>query len=306
MSGFHPHLSKPVPEKKVPVSVNERRRTLRIKRSGLLDSELQDMDRPAIKFAETREELVQSFSLVYQVYLQKKFITEPKSHRMLYSIYSLLPETVHIVAKSYLTVISNLTVIFDTPEFGLPMDVIYRPEVDELRSQGKNVVELSSLATPREHCWKNMFHYLVQVMYWYTVYKDIDFVCIAVNPRHVRYYKNLFPFEYMGPTRHYPRVEAPAVALKARVKESMSLMMEICRKLEFDTPFYSYFYRMTGQAPRASVPFLEPSVLEAVSSPMSIDVKDIKYFIQTDPAVLEDLSLEQLQALNAWYAGLGV
>ncbi len=284
----------------------ERRRTLRIKRSGLLKNDLQDLDRPAIKFAENREELQQSFALVYQVYLQKKFITKPKPHGMLYSIYSLLPQTVHIIAKSYLSVISNLSVIPDTPEFGLPMDVIYRPELDAMRGQSKNIVELSALATPREHRWKNMFHYLVQVMYWYCVYKGVDEVCIAINPRHVRYYKGLFPFQELGPVRHYPRVDAPAIALQAPVLESMQHMLQLCRELEFETPLYSYFYRMTGQAPRNDTPFLEPEALNVVAKPIVNDAETIGHLIQTDPGVLEGLSHKQLQVLNTWYPGLNL
>jgi hypothetical protein len=284
----------------------ERRRTLRIKRSGLQKYELQDLDRPAIKFAENRDELQQSFALVYQVYMQKKFITQPKPHGMLYNIHSLLPDTVHIIAKSYLKVISNLSVIADTPAFGLPMDVIYRPELEALRDQGKSIVELSALATPREHRWKNIFQYLVQVMYWYCVYKAVDEVCIAINPRHVRYYKGLFPFEELGPARHYPRVDAPAIALRAPVMESMQHMLQICEALEFETPLYSYFYRMTGQAPSNDAPFLEPEALDIVARPIVSDPEDIQFFIQADQGVLEGISIKQKQALNEWYPGLGI
>lgn len=284
----------------------ERRRTLRIKRSGLQKYELQDVDRPAIKFAENREELEKSFALVYQVYLQKKFITQPKPHGMLYNMYSLLPKTMHIIAKSYLQVLSNLSVIPDTPEFGLPMDVIYRPELDELRKQGKTIVELSALATPREHRWKNMFHYLVQVMYWYCVYMGVDEVCIAINPRHVRYYKGLFPFQELGPKRHYPMVDAPAIALWAPVMESMDHMLQICQDLEFDTPLYPYFYRMTGQAPSNDAPFLEAEALDAVTNPITIDPEVVRFFINTDQGLLEGVSMKQKQALNEWYSGLGL
>lgn len=304
MSVQHQPMHSYFPEKKGVVPGQERRRTLRIQRSGLQKNELQDLDRPAIKFAENRDELEQSFALVYQVYLQKQFITQPKPHRMLYNVYSILPDTVHIVAKSYLNVISNLSVISDTPEFGLPMDAIYKPELDAMRAQGKKIVELSALATPREHRWKNMFHYLIQVMYWYCVYKEVDDVCIAINPKHVRYYQNLFPFHELGPERYYPRVDAPAVALRASVMESLERMLQICQELEFDTPLYSYFYRMTGKAPQGNVPFLEPEALNVVAQPMAMDIETISYFIHKDPEVLEGVSLEQKRALNLWYPGL--
>ncbi|WP_150112193.1 N-acyl amino acid synthase FeeM domain-containing protein [Desulfonatronovibrio hydrogenovorans] len=282
----------------------ERRRTLRIKRSGLHNQDLLDLDRPAVKFAETREELEKAFSLVYQIYLQKKFITEPKPHQMLYSIYSLLPDTVHIIAKSYLSVISNLTQIFDTPEFGLPMDVIYRPELDELRNQGRKIVELSALATPREHRWKNIFHYLVQVMYWYSIYKGVDDVCIAVNPRHVRYYKNLFPFKELGPVRHYPRVDAPAVALRAKVAESKDVMIKICQDLEFDTPLYSYFHDVARQSPGEKVARVLPNDFCSSKTKNGLDSNTVAYFLSKDSSLLENVTEAMKEALNSWYPGL--
>jgi len=264
---------------------DERRRTLRIRRSGLRNYKLRDLDRPAVKFAENRDELAQSFSLVYQVYLHKGFITTPKHHEMLYSIYSLLPRTVHVVAKTYLTVISNLTIIFDTPEFGLPMDVIYKKELDQLRAQGRCVVELSALATPREHRWKNIFLYLVQTMYRYSKYRGVDDVCIAVKPRHKRYYRGLFPFEEFGPERHYPRVDAPAVGLRGKVEDedSRKQMREICRKLEFETPFDPYFYRMTGQSSEAD---LSSGDEWAEQGPAVLTTEHVRQFIREDPEVV--------------------
>ncbi|MCF8104165.1 MAG: hypothetical protein K9K64_01670 [Desulfohalobiaceae bacterium] len=283
---------------------DERRRTVRIKRSGIQANELEGLDRPAVKFAENRDELAQAFSLVYEVYFKKKYIKRPASHGMLYSIYSLLPETTHIVAKSYLTVISTLTEIFDSKTFGLPMDGIYRKELDRFRNQGRKIVELSTLATPREHRWKNIFHYLVQVMYWYSVYTEVDDVCIAVNPRHVRYYKNLFPFEIFGPERKYARVEAPAVGLRGKVREAMERMMQICKELDFDTPLYAYFYRMTGLKPGKDIPFFDPDIFQMTVQISRLETETVQYFIDLDPSLLKGLSEPQKSDFLKAYPGL--
>ncbi len=286
------------------VREHERRRTVRIKRSGIKASELEDLDRPAVKFAETRDELAQAFALVYDIYFKKKYIQQPKAHGMLYSIYSLLPRTTHIIAKSYLTVISNLTEIFDSPAFGLPMDSIYQKELDAFRAQGREVIELSALATPREHRWKNIFHYLVQVMYWYSVYTGVDDVCIAVNPRHVRYYNSLFPFEVFGPERTYGRVGAPAVGLRGKVRESREHMMQICLDLGFDTPLYAYFFQMTGRKPRGEIPFLDPEVFRLQSKHIKQETQTVQHFLDQDPSLLENLSPGQADALLEAYPGL--
>ncbi len=282
---------------------DDRRRTLRIKRSGLQRSNLRDLDRPSIKFAESREELEQAFALVYQTYRQKGFITTPTSHEMLYSLYSILPSTVHVIAKSYLTVISNLSIIFDTPEFGLPMDDIYKKEMDGLRSQGRWIVELSALATPREHRWKNIFHFLVQAMYWYTRYRGVNDICIAVNPRHVRYYKALFPFKEFGEEKHYPRVGAPAVALRVKMENTKTLMRSICEQLDFETSLDAYFQFITGQACGKDE---INGKRRGIAGQALMNAEGVRYFIEANPDIMSGLSPEQREVLNDCYPGLNL
>ena len=55
--------------------------------------------------------------------------------QILFSIYHLLSETAVFVAKSYLDVVSTLTLVFDTEPFGLPMDAIYQKELDDLLAE---------------------------------------------------------------------------------------------------------------------------------------------------------------------------
>lgn len=285
---------------------NDRRRTIRIHRSGLKRSELEQLDRPSLKFAETKDELEQTFRLVYDVYRKKGLVPQDNEIQMLYNIYSLLPDTTHVIAKSYRDVISNLTEIFDHEYFGLPMDDLYNYELNYLRNKGRKVVELSSLATPREHRWKNIFHYLVQVVYWYALYAEVDDICISINPRHVRYYKSLFPFEEFGPKRHYERVGAPAIGLRVRVKEITEQMKEICDKLNFNNPLYEYFYKMTGYEPHQELPYMEKGDLQIVIHPNRLDAQTVGYFIRLNPQILSDFNQDQIDKLCSIYPGLQV
>jgi hypothetical protein len=223
---------------------------------------------------------------------------------MLYNIYSLLPDTTHIVAKSNLQVISNLTQIFDSPKFGLPMDAIYKHELDHLREQGRSIIELSYLATPKDQRWKNIFLYLVQVMYWYSVYKEVDDVCITVNPRHVRYYMKLFPFEYLGPQRHYERVGAPAVALRGKVREAKGQMQEITRSMGFETSLFSYFDTMTEDSPYQKKRRMDSKSLQIMIQPNRLKMEIVQYFLDLDPSILHGLNSEQLDELIRLYPSL--
>lgn len=285
----------------------DRRRTIRIKRSGLHKSKLLKLDRPGIKFAETIQELEQSFALVYAEYYKKGFIPKPNTLGLLYNIYSLLPGTTHIVAKSGSQVISNLTEIADSKEFGLPMDAIYKPELDELRAQGKSIVELSALATPAKHRWRNIFLYLVQVMYWYSVYAGVDEICVAVNPRHERFYKGLFPFEDLGPERHYPRVDAPAVGLRANVCAILEHMTKLCQELEFDTSLYNYFKSFDTKQPSEPWNHLSPEdTIQLWVLPNRLSSDAVQHFISLDPNIVQGLSQKQKDFLLQVYPKLSL
>ena len=273
----------------------ERRRTVRIKRSALLRDNLQDIDRPAIKFAETRDELEQTFSLAYREYSKSGYISEPKPSKLLFSIYNIHPETVVFIAKSYLTVISTLTQIFDSELFGLPMDVLYREELDALRSQKRKVAELSALVTPKEARWKNIFMQLCQVMYHYTFYKEVDDLCITVNPKHVRFYKTIFLFEDLGPERYYPKVNAPAVALRLNMDTVEKKLKDAYNALDFECNLYTYFHKIAGRKKTESN-------LTGLTKERPLDIKTARYFLSKED-VLKGISPAQREYIESVYRG---
>ncbi|MBW2568348.1 MAG: hypothetical protein JRD93_18220 [Deltaproteobacteria bacterium] len=277
----------------------ERRRTVRIKRSALLKNNLQDIDRPAIKFAETTDELEQTFSLAYKEYSKSGYIPEPKPSRLLFSIYNIHPETMVFIAKSYLTVISTLTLIFDSEMFGLPMDVIYREELDALRSQKRKVAELSALVTPKKARWKNIFMHLCQIMYQYSFYKGIDDLCITVNPKHVRFYKSIFLFEDLGPEKHYPKVNAPAVALRLNMNTVEKKLKDAYSAMDFECNLHTYFHKIAGKEKSE-----DNSAASIKEKPL--DIATARYFLSKDTSILKGLSAAQRKYFESIYRGLEI
>jgi hypothetical protein len=285
--------------------MNERRRTIRITRSGLLRNKLDDIDRPAIKLAETPEEIGKAFSLLHDVYLQMGYLSAKKDHGMLYGIHSLLPETAIFVAKSYLDVVSTLTEIFDSEFFGLPMDVIYQKELDALRSKGRRIVEISALVTPKEMRWRNLFLYLARVMYKYSTYRGVNDLCISVNPRHVHFYKNILLFDDLGPERHYPKVNAPAVALRVNMDDIEERMEDTYGELDFDCNLYAYFLQMTGQKPHGDEMTDCPTELHTSDGRGQLLSSEVVLpFFQQEKSLLEELTPDQRGFLNRVYPGL--
>lgn len=282
----------------------ERRRTVRIKRSALLSAKLDEIDRPAIKSAENMDEFSQAFGLVYKEYLRSGYIPEPKSSEMLYNIYHLLPETTVFVAKSYLTVVSTLTQIFDSDLFGLPMDSLYKNELDVLRDRGRKIAEITALATEKSFRWKNLFMYLCKAMLWHTKYSGINDLCITINPKHVRFYKTIFLFEQFGPERHYPRVNAPAVPLRLNIDEIDKRGKDVYDTSEFECNLYDYFFRMRNNRKPDDTPTVKDKVTPLPSNRKLMDKETAAYFVNTDPSVLDNLSPVCRTYLASIYPGL--
>ncbi|NLW81318.1 MAG: hypothetical protein GXY42_06560 [Desulfovibrionales bacterium] len=275
--------------------LQERRRSIRLRRSSLLKAKLDDIDRPNIKIAETRDELSQSFALVYREYLASGYIKTPSPAEMHFSVYNFLPATCVFIYRSYLTVISTLTQIFDSELFGLPMDSLYRAQLDELRAQGRRISELSALATPREVRWCNLMVFLCRMTFEYSRMKKIDDICIMVNPKHVSFYKTLFLFEEFGPERFYGAVGAPAVALRINMDSIQEKSLEKYRDFEVDGNVHDFFCKInsTMQELQSGWSFYEKR------HPMHPE--DARFFLESKKDILEKLNPQQREYLANLY-----
>ena len=282
----------------------ERRRTVRIKRSELLKARLDDIDRPAVKIAGDIDEFKQAFSLVHDTYLRMGYLSTPKPHGMLFGIHTLLPQTVIFVAKSYLTVISTLTEIFDTELFGLPMDELYQKELDGLRSKGRKIVELSALVTPADFRWMNVFMYISKVMYLYSLDRGVNDLCIAVNPKHVRFYKHILLFEDLGPERYYPRVNAPAVALRVNMDCIKEKLKSTYDGLDFDCNLHDYLHGEAGAGASEKTSAVLPGEDSPGNGNSHWTPENVKYFLLLEKSIPDGLNGGQKEFLLSSYPGL--
>lgn len=265
----------------------ERRRTIRIRRSALLKANLADIDRPSIKIAETRDEHEQAFALVYKEYQEQGYIRQPHPKQLAYNIYNFLPSTCVYIFKSYLTVISTLTHIFDSPEFGLPMDALYRSEVNSLRDKGRVVTELSALATPKEVRWCNLMIYLAKTMFEYSRLSRINDICIMVNPKHVPFYKAIFLFDDFGDEKHYIDVDAPAVALRIDFDKIDEKLNQVYKDYDFESNLHTFFCKINTTAQELFV----SNIFAKKCTKM--DDESFLYFFNQKREIFDKLSAEQ-------------
>lgn len=277
----------------------DRRRTIRVKRSALLRSSLDHIDRPSIKIAETRDELEQAFSLVYNEYREEGYIRDSDRSGLHFNIHHILPETVVFVFKSYLKVISTLTLIFDSETFGLPMDVLYGKELDALRRRKRRLVELSSLATAEDARWHNVFMYLNRAMVWYAMYRNATDLCIMVNPKHVDFYKLILLFDDLGPLQYYSKVSAPAVALRLDLDDVHDKFRETYSALDFDCDVHRFFFNITT----TQVASVDEKDL-IVKKPRTLDIDTVRYFFIEKKNILKTATPEQMDYVRSIYPEL--
>jgi len=279
---------------KPPFNGLEQRRTIRIRRSALVRDNLDSIDRPSIKIGETLDELKQAFRIVYTEYNDAGYVPNPEPTGMLYSVHSLLPTTSVFIFKTYLKVISTMSLYKDTRVFGLPMDAVYKPEIDALRAKGRQVAEVGALATPKSRRGANLVVYLAKALFNYAHLVELDDVCIMVNPKHVRFYKEIFLFDQLAEERMYAGVGAPAVALHADVHTYDQRMRDAYGDADFDTDLLSFFVKMKNAV-------MDPSMKYSVGNDKPLEQSTVQYFLDQRPHVLSGMNEEQLQVLAYLY-----
>jgi hypothetical protein len=114
------------------------------------------------------------------------------------------------------SVFGTLTVNFDS-EAGLAADALYLSEIDEYRTGGAVVSELTQLAVDPEHGSKEVLGALFHLAHMLCVLRGATNVFIEVNPRHVSFYRRMLGFRQVGERKLCERVNAPAVLLGVEV-----------------------------------------------------------------------------------------
>ena len=122
----------------------------------------------------------------------------------------------------------TLSLVFDGDR-GLPMDSIYRNEVDLFRDKNYKLGEVVQFATDKDISKKYLslleipissvplFGYLLS----YADKNKLDYLCISVNPKHATFY-SLIGFKKFGELKHYDSVDAPAIAMCLSMKDVTS------------------------------------------------------------------------------------
>ncbi len=207
-----------------------------------------------IKVAKNLSEVTRAWGLVYDVYSRSGFI-----HHNDYKVHT-TPQAVNRRTAVFYSEIngeieSTLSAILDGPD-GLPLDKVYKAELDTLRGRGRRLTEHGLLAHRVQIAGsqaaeyfdrnKDSFHRsqiarvresLIHLMcrtYFFGLTMNCTDIVIGVHPKHAKFYDRGWGFVQAGPQKAYPTVNnRPVVLMRMDIREvlkrpSMPYGLDFC------------------------------------------------------------------------------
>lgn len=224
-----------------------------------------------IKVANTLEEREAVFQLGYQVYLDKGYIKENGSGRMIQN-YDIDPSTIILIVKNKdNNIVGSVTLVFDGDSI-LPAEKIYSNELNILRQKNEKIVEISRLVIdPQYRNSKEILVLLFNYLYIYAYFvKKYTCLSIEVNPRHTTYYKTLLHFRPIGDEKPCPNVQsAPAILMYLPLHHGHSEVLRISKIKDAEKnnrSLYNFFLKPEQQS-------LVAQFLRKQASPLSMEEK---------------------------------
>jgi hypothetical protein len=217
--------------------VDDRRRR-RLSRGDLLDTS--KAAGYVFKVAQGREEVEGALRVVYTCYRQFGLVdVAPTGVRV--TCHHLLPDTRILIAKKDHDIHSTLTMVPDSA-FGLPMEHEFEDSLRPLREQRAQLAEITSLATLAEYRSLSLFMYLYRLLLLIGRRKGLTDFVLVVNPKHVRFYRDILLFEQIGPERSYGAVGgAPGIPFRMNIERTLAEGQRIYTEGGLEQDLYGFF-----------------------------------------------------------------
>jgi hypothetical protein len=192
-----------------------------------------------LRFAQHDETFNNASMLVQKRYAWRGF---PKAQLKKY------PNRITILSFHQEKIVGTVTVGYDSEE-GMLADEIYKPEIDALRAQGKQVGELSKLAIDEKVGSKQLLAALIHIAYLYGVIHECTDAIIEILPHHKAFYERMLGFKQIGEERMNPRVHVPVLLMHLDLDYMRKKIEEVGGKGKSakDRSLYPYFFSVHDQ-----------------------------------------------------------
>jgi hypothetical protein len=205
-----------------------------------------------------------AFRLVHDQYVWREYMAPEASGRRV-NIRHALPSTRVFVACAPTRLVGTVSLFRDSV-LGLPMDDLYRAELDLLRADGRQLAEVSHLATAPggRVIGLAVLMRLFRVMVLYAAeFAGLDDLCLVISPRHAAFYETYIECDVIGDVRFYRTVGVPAVAMRLDLQRVRDVMADLRAGGGRDHEVRSFLYdpdvlpgiasRLERDAPRSAL-----------------------------------------------------
>jgi hypothetical protein len=172
-------------------------------------------DQLRVSLARTPEQIWAAWCLVYASYHRKKLI-DANRHQIHFVPQSVQEQSAVVIGRRDGELTTTLS-LYEDDELGLPLDAVYKEQLDALRQDGCRLYEVGMLAdrcdTPNYRPTE-LFE-IMRFPFHYGAWANCTDMVIGVHPHHAAFYERMFGFDVAGPQLTYGLVrDNPVVLLK--------------------------------------------------------------------------------------------
>lgn len=216
-----------------------------------LKPELEDF---IFRTAVTPEDYLSAFNLVYKVFLKADFIKPSPTP------FRLAPQHCNESSRVFIGIhnengrekIVYSISIFPDSENGLPMDMVFKDKLDQIRAKGRFLVEVGHLAADAS-CKLNTMHVPMlgnKILHQYASrHLDADDIVIAIHPKFKWFYEEILLFEKIGEINEYTYANNnPAVAMRLDLRTAKERYKKVYKKQPLNKSIYHFFFRLDSNS----------------------------------------------------------
>ena len=261
---------------------------------GIIQQAVPQFLRPvSFRLVQTASEFKDAMRLVYREYLKRGYV-HPHPSELKLSIYNAFTTTKTFVGiHPRRGIIATISLVQDSP-CGVPMDEIYKTELDGLRRRRLRLAEVLMLSTDSRMFEQRAFTLfnpkkllltlrLFKVLFDYVrTCTDLDEIVACFNPRHQSLY-DLLHMQPLGRLKSYSSANGnPAIARHINVRET--------EKRVSTSPMAQFFY---GKPPSP----------KRFGQPLTFSEQDFEEFFIRASSVFASASPSELAHVQACYPG---
>jgi hypothetical protein len=207
------------------------------KRFKIIDESIENF---VFKIAANQEELESAYCLNYKIYVKQGYMNQTSS-KMRINHFNAMPYT-----QTFIGIQNNRTVmtisLFPDSQLGIPMDRLYKKEIDKLREKGRYVAEVGSLVSEINN--QSTLMHLIKILFLYAQeYIYVDDLVVTVHPKHKNFYKVILCFEEISTMKTYSYVnDNPAIAFRMDMHKVREYYWNAYPREPVENDFYNFIF----------------------------------------------------------------